>query len=174
MKSSHKFWLVILLVPLGIVFITAVLPNLLYRAHPEPLDLSGRGEIEKLFNQEADRIELPPETEIIDRTSSNRYDTGVITVTRRYKTKLNEKAFRENIITQMAGGGWSDLGAAREGVAKSLDLFCKGRYDADLLQETRGIWQDEFNYYKLTIDLSDTRTGSYYYRKVLPQECLAE
>jgi hypothetical protein len=113
---------------LGIVFITAVLPNFLFKKHPEPVDMSTMREPEKLFNQEADRIELPPETEISDRTSQTRWDIKSVVVTREYKTKLNADDFRKSIIRQLVDNGWSDLGDAYEQVAISMDVFCKGGY----------------------------------------------
>ncbi|HEV7645174.1 MAG TPA: hypothetical protein VGO50_14615 [Pyrinomonadaceae bacterium] len=174
MKSSHKFWLVLVLVPLGIVFTTAVLPNLVYLKHPEPMDLSRMEETEKFLNQEADRIQLPPDTEIADRSSLTRHDIDSVFVTREYKTTLNESDFRKDIIKQLVHNGWSDLGDAYERVAKSMDVFCMGGYDAALIQRDRGMRQDEYFYYELTLGRHKERTGSTYYRKALPKECLAE
>ncbi len=168
MKSSHKFWLVLFLVPLGITTLTVGGGYLLDKKHPEPLDLGKMGETERMLNEEAERIELPPGTEVLDRRSYNKQFS--IYVFREYRNTLNEKDFRKQIIGRMAENGWTDMGGASERGANFADNFCKKGYNASWLQENRGIWQDEFYYYKLAIVDSDDNTF-YVFGTPLPEEC---
>jgi hypothetical protein len=169
MKSSHKFWLVLFLVPLGIITLTVGGGCLLGREkHPQPLDLSKRGEMEKMLNEEAERIELPPGTEVLDRSS---YDKGFsIYVFREYRNALNGKDFRKRIIGRMTENGWIDMGETSERTANFADMFCKKGYNAIWIQENRGIWQDEFYYYKLNIVDRDDK-AVYIFETPLPEEC---
>jgi hypothetical protein len=113
--------------------------------------------IENEFRQETKLFSLPPKT-AINKEESLSKETVIIGFKTRYRTELDDGEFRDYFHQKMADNGWRYYRRDEsDDPFVWADLFCKSKFDAELLLERGNIWGDEAHYYQLRLSFGNRR-----------------